>query len=160
VSKPFINLDEVQMEVDEHGPFKSSYGVISDHIGAKKLGYSLAVVPPGGKVCPYHSHHVGEEMFFILEGTGTLRFGAHEYPLRKHDVIACPPGGKEVAHQIINTGTTDLKYFCLGTREPHEVCEYPDSNKVGVYLGDEGKRYFRHLFKIDQAVDYFEGEDN
>ena len=25
---------------------------------------------------------------------------------RKHDVIACPTGGKDVAHQIINTGTT------------------------------------------------------
>jgi uncharacterized cupin superfamily protein len=36
-------------------------------------------------------------MFLILEGEGELRFGDKRYPIRKHDVIACPPGGPEVA---------------------------------------------------------------
>lgn len=159
VTKPIINLDELTFESHEHGPFRASYGVISDRIGAQKLGYNLTVVPPGGKVCPFHNHHSAEEMFLIFEGEGTLRFGDQTYPVKRHDVIACPPGKRDVAHQIINTGTAELKYLALSTREPNDVCEYPDSNKVGVYSGPEGKRHFRHLFKIDSAVEYFEGED-
>ncbi len=43
-------------------------------------------------------------MFLILEGE--LRFGNERFAIRKHEVIACPPGGPEGAHQIINTGET------------------------------------------------------
>lgn len=73
------------------------------------------VVPPGKFQCPFHNHHGEEEMFLIIEGEGELRFGDRRYPIRKHDVIACPPGGPEVAHQIINTGTTAMRYLALST---------------------------------------------
>lgn len=152
-SRPLINLDELELSEQERGElYRERYGPISDKIGARKLGYSLSIVPPGKRICPYHNHHVQEEMFLVLEGTGTLRFGGREYPLRANDVIACPPGGREVAHQIINTGSTDLKVFCLSTTERPDVCEYPDSDKVGVF-GE-----FRKLFKAEHAVDYWEGE--
>lgn len=157
-AKPVINLDELEMQSHADGPFVGRYGEISRRIGAQRLGYSLTICPPGKRVCPFHNHHVGEEMFMILEGEGTLRFGDKEYPLRQHDVIACPAGQRDVAHQIINTGTIDLKYLAVSTNEAHDICEYPDSNKVGVYVGEFGKRHLRKLFRIDQAVDYFDGE--
>ena len=156
--KPMINLDELTFLSHEDGPFKGQYADISGRIGAQKLGYSLTVVEPGKKVCPFHNHHVNEEMFFVLEGTGLLRFGDREYPLRPGDVIACPPGKRDVAHQIINTGTMELRYFALSTRERHEICEYPDSNKVGVAVGEEGKRDLRLIFRSEEAVDYFDRE--
>jgi uncharacterized cupin superfamily protein len=155
--KPILNLDELTFESEESGKFQQKWGVISDKIGAKRLGYNLTIVPPGKSACPFHNHHHEEEMFFILEGTGTLRFGDKEYPLRAHDVIACPTGGRETAHQILNTGNSDLKYLSLSTRESLEICEYPDSNKVGVFAGPQEKR-IRLLFKIDQSVDYYDGE--
>ena len=65
-------------------------------------------MPPGKVQCPFHNHHAEEEMFFILEGEGELRFGAERYPLRKNDIIACPPGGPDVAHQIINKTTVPI----------------------------------------------------
>jgi hypothetical protein len=34
-----------------------------------------------------------------------VRIGPDTYPLRPGDVVASSPGGPEVAHQIINTGT-------------------------------------------------------
>ena len=40
-----------------------------------------------------------------------------------------------------------------------EVCEYPDSNKVGIFVGEIGKRY-RKLFVADQDVPYAHGETN
>ena len=156
--KPVINLDELEFESHADGPFQGKYAVIAERIGAKKLGYNLTICPPGKKVCPFHNHRVDEEMFFVLEGEGLLRFGDQEYPLRKHDVIACPPGGRDVAHQIVNTGTTDLKYLALSTMAHCEVCEYPDSNKVGVYTGRQGARDLRLMFRAEQSVDYFDRE--
>lgn len=157
--KPFLNLDELtDFEEKQHGDFQERYAPISEKIGAEKLGYSLTIVPPGKKICPFHNHRVNEEMFLILEGEGTLRFGDQEYPLRKHDIIACPPGGREVAHQIINTGSSDIKYLCLSTNEPVDVCEYPDSNKMLSMVGEPGERAFRHIARMDEPVDYFEGE--
>jgi uncharacterized cupin superfamily protein len=156
--KPVINLDELDMVLEEDGPFQGRYGVIGERIGAQKLGYNLTVCPPGKKVCPFHNHRVDEEMFLILEGEGLLRFGDKEYPLRKHDVVACPPGGRDVAHQIVNTGKTDLKYLALSTMAHSEVCEYPDSNKVGIYVGKHGARDLRLMFRAEQSVDYFDRE--
>jgi len=157
--KPVINLDELQMESAEPaGPFAQSWGVISDRIGAQLLGYNLTVVPPGKRACPFHNHHVNEEMFFILEGEGLLRFGDKEYPLRPFDVVACPPGGREVAHQIVNTGERDLKYLALSTKERTEVCEYPDSDKIGVTVGEWGNLDLRAMFKAQTTVDYNDGE--
>lgn len=156
--KPVINLDELEMQAHADGKFVGRYGEISKRIGAQRLGYSLTICPPGKQVCPFHNHHFTEEMFMILEGEGTLRFGDQEYPLRKHDVIACPPGKRDVAHQIINTGTTDLKYLAMSTNDEHDICEYPDSDKVGVFVGKFGDRHLRKMFRINTAVDYFDGE--
>ena len=38
--KPILNLDEVTFDdIEDNGYFTSKRGQISDHIGAKKLGY-------------------------------------------------------------------------------------------------------------------------
>ena len=95
---------------------------------------------------------------FILEGTGRLRFGEKEYPLKKGDFVACPPGGRDVAHQIINTGISDLKYIALSTMIDEEVAEYPDSNKVGIFIGNDEKSRYRKIFIADHDVPYAQGE--
>lgn len=156
--KPVVNLDELEFVSRADGPFAQKHGGIGDKIGARKLGCNLTVVPPGKRAFPCHNHQINEELFFILEGTGVLRFGQQEYPLRPHDVISCPPGGRAVAHQIVNTGETELKYLALSTMEPHDIVEYPDSNKVGVYVGKWGARELRLLFRAEHAVDYFDRE--
>lgn len=155
---PVLNLEALEY-VDDVGPgFAHRYAVVGERIGAQKLGYSVTVLTPGNKVCPFHNHRHDEEMFFVLEGTGTLRFGDRTYPLRAGDFIACPPGGRDVAHQIINTGKAELRYLCISTREPIDVCEYPDSDKVGVYVGKPGARDLRLILRAGATVDYFDGE--
>ena len=157
--KPFMNLDEVAFDdVEENGLYTSSRGQISDLIGAKKLGYNLSVLPPGKAQCPFHCHHGEEEMFMILEGTGELRFGDQRYPIRPHDVIACPPGGPDVAHQIINTGSTTMRYLALSTLVEVEACEYPDSQKVLVVAGPRGDRRLRKMVRAENTVDYYDRE--
>lgn len=157
--KPLINLDELELEHSASGSFEQKYGLIAEKIGARKLGYNLTIVPPGKKSVPFHNHHNNEEMFFILEGTGTLRFGAGEHAVRENDVIACPPGGPEVAHQFINTGKVDLKYLAVSTMESVEVAEFPDSKKIVCSVGREWPRKIRHVTRHDQAVDYMDGEE-
>ncbi len=154
---PVINLDAVVFDdVEENVRYTSRRALFSESIGARLLGYNLTVVPPGKAQCPFHAHRAEEEMFLILEGCGTLRFGEATYPLRAHDVIACPTGGPEVAHQIINTGDVDLLYLAVSTLAQVEICEYPDSNKISVYSpGDLG---LRHVFSKADEVDYYAGE--
>ena len=157
--KPIMNLDEVVFDdVEENGFYTSSRGQISDRIGARKLGYNLSVLPPGKAQCPFHNHHGEEEMFLILEGTGELRFGDQRYPIRQHDVIACPPGGPAVAHQIINTGKTTMRYLALSTLVEIEACEYPDSQKVLIAAGPRGARGLRLMVRAENTVDYYDRE--
>lgn len=157
--KPVMNLDEAVFDdVEENGRYTSSRATISDHIGARNLGYNLTVLPPGKVQCPFHNHHGEEEMFLILEGEGELRFGQARYPIRKHDVIACPPGGPEVAHQIINTGAMEMRYLALSTLVEVEACEYPDSGKVSVVSGKRGDKGLRKIFRAEDTVDYYDRE--
>lgn len=158
--KPVINLDDVEFDdVEENGLYTSSRALFSRHIGARKLGYNLTVLPPGKAQCPFHCHHGEEEMFLILEGEGELRFGDTRYPIRKHDVIACPTGGPEVAHQIINTGTTTMRYLALSNLVDIEACEYPDSGKVLILAEHDGEPRLRKMFRAESAVGYYDREN-
>lgn len=159
MQKPFVNLDEVQFDdVEENGLYTSKRALFSAAIGARKLGYNLTELPPGSSQCPFHAHREEEEMFLILEGEGELRFGEQRYKIRKLDVVACPTGGAEVAHQIINTGRTPLRYLSLSTMSSTEVCEYPDSQKIGVFAGTSLTSGLRKLFRAESGVDYYDRE--
>ncbi|MGH8306727.1 MAG: cupin domain-containing protein [Gammaproteobacteria bacterium] len=166
---PIINLADlkiqsVSLERAPKGKNATDYdirwGEISTRIGAQKLGYNLTVVAPGKRNCPFHSHRVEEEMFFILDGEGELRFGEKRYPLKPGDMIACPPGGPEVAHQIINNGNVEMRYLAVSTLAGVEICDYPDSGKFGVFEdapSDKDQR-FRFLSRMEKSLDYWDGE--
>ena len=157
--KPFVNLDDVEFtDIEDNGVYTSRRAQFSAAIGARKLGYNLTVLPPGKTQCPFHAHRGEEEMFLVLEGEGELRFGEQRYRIRKHDVIACPTGGPEVAHHIINTGSTDLRYLSLSNLEKVEVCEYPDSNKIGIYADEAGTPPLRKMFRAEINVEYYDRE--
>lgn len=159
MSLPFANLDEVEFtDIEENGFYTSRRAEFSEDIGARKLGYNLTELPPGKAQCPFHSHREVEEMFLILEGEGELRFGEQRFRIRRHDVIACPTGGPEVAHQIINTDDCVLRYLSLSTVSSTEVCEYPDSNKVGVFANQSDSPRFRKIFRSEATVDYYDRE--
>lgn len=153
--KPLMNLDEAQFDdVEDNGLYTSRRASIGRHIGARQLGYNLTVLPPGKAQCPFHSHHGEEEMFFIIEGSGELRFGDQRHPLRANDVVACPTGGAEVAHQIVNTGSTPLRYLAVSTVAALDACEYPDSQKVSV----RSRGRLSRMFRAETGVDYYDRE--
>lgn len=155
---PFlINLDELPWQPSGRGTFRSDDKWVSDSLNAQKLSYIVTRLEPGMRSCPFHFHHAIEELFFVLEGTGRLRYGDEERRLRPGDFISCPPG-PESAHQLINDGSEPLVYLAISTQEPLEVCEYPDSGKILMSTKDaEGQRK-SHIFQKDATVDYYEGE--
>ncbi|MCE9572779.1 MAG: cupin domain-containing protein [Deltaproteobacteria bacterium] len=162
--KPVIHVDDVPLEAHTHGDrFATRDGSVGEHIGARLLGCSVTAVPPGKRAYPFHCHHVNEELFVILDGTGVLRHGANEHPVRAGSVIATPPGGPETAHQLINTGDVDLRYLAISTMIAGDVVEYPDSGKVAVYVGsapggDRSKRTFTYRGRLTAPADYWDGE--
>lgn len=162
--QPVINVDDLTLSKQEQGEsFEGETGSMASKIGAQKLGCRLTVVPAGKKASPFHSHHANEELFFILEGTGTYRFGEETYPVRAGDLLAAPAGGAEHAHQIINSSDAPLKYLALSTMIEPDVMEYPDSNKFGAFAGSApgGAREQRTLSifaPYEAAVGYWEGE--
>lgn len=157
--RPFVNLDDVEFDdIEDNGYYTSKRALFSKSIGARKLGYNLTELPPGKAQCPFHSHREEEEMFLVLEGQGELRFGDQRFKIRKHDVIACPTGDAAVAHQIINTGTVPLRYLALSNLSDTEICEYPDSNKVGVFVAASDTPGLRKLFRGEASVDYYDRE--
>jgi uncharacterized cupin superfamily protein len=154
ISTRVVNLDELELEKFEIGErFASDSARIGPLVGAKDLGYSYDVVPPGKCSCPFHSHRGQEEMFFIVKGSGTLRYGDETRAVRAGDVICCPTGGPETAHQIINDSGEELAYLSVSTMTYPEICEYPDSGKVMAF--GEG---IRHMTRASDDIDYWEGE--
>lgn len=160
--KHVINLRDVELE-KINTPEGSSFGGerrrVGAQIGAQKLGYSFFYVPPGMTAFPYHNHVGNEEMIYIIEGDGILRLGKDELAVSAETVIACPPG--DFPHQLINTGSRELRYLVVSTMAYPDISEYPDSNKIGAYATSAGRPQsgFRALFVRDRNVNYYEGED-
>jgi uncharacterized cupin superfamily protein len=165
MSKPIINIKDVDFMDWGHGDrFAAKFGLVSRKIGARGLGYNLTVVPAGKRAFPFHSHRVNDEMFFVIEGSGEIRIGEETHPIAQGDIIACPPGGPETAHQIINNSDAELRYLAVSTTLSPEVAEYPDSDKYGVIieLGEEENgmpKMWRLMMKAESTqVDYWEDE--
>lgn len=168
--KPIVNLADVELSPLPPGlappesmaeRYAPRMGAIGARIGAQKLGYNVTALAPGKCGFPFHHHRVNEEMFFVLEGTGEVRIGDAVYPIRAGDVIACPPGGPEAAHQIANTGNVELKYLSVSTKVMPEIVEYPDSGKFGIVAEfadapGERPRAFRFVSRESESVPYWD----
>jgi uncharacterized cupin superfamily protein len=140
--KNVVNADQVEEQSRLGGEhFGAHFKVLTPamrELGGK-LGVNLMRVPPGRTTCPFHTHQLEDEVFFILSGTGVLRYGDAIISLKQGDCVSCPAGTK-TAHQIANNGDEDLVYLAIGDYNPDEVCTYPDSDKVMVRsLGRVGR---------------------
>ena len=67
------------------------------------------------------------------------------------------PGG--LAHQIVNTGKTELRYLVVSTVSPLDACEYYNPNKVLVVNGERGQKLLlRGMFRAETTVDCYARE--
>ena len=163
--KPFVNIADLEMRESRKGSrFEARAGRVGGALGMRDLGAQYIVVPPGKSGYPRHSHRNNEEMFVILEGSGTYRKGEESWPVGAGDIISALAGDASTAHQLFNTGTTDLRYIAISTRNDPDICEYPDSGKFMVASGiPAGGGMVNAEFVLrgreKPNLDYWDGED-
>ena len=85
--------------------------LVVDRADSQTSEVFLVVLEPG-EAPPLHQHDDTEQVFYILEGAGTLRIGSEkqEFAVRPADVIRIPP---TVLHSIQCTGTKPLRYLAI-----------------------------------------------
>ena len=158
-----LNIDKVSIVKRSHGErFEFEVAPAGTELESRKLGFNVTTIPPGKISFPYHAHRANEEMFFVLEGEGSVRIAGETHKIRKGDFISLPPG-PDSAHQIFNDSKAPLRYLAVSTMELPEVVEYPDSGKLGVTAGTPGGRppapgSIRHFTRVSDGGDYWEGE--
>jgi uncharacterized cupin superfamily protein len=152
------NFNDVPYQQLLREPLYDAYSArLARGTAARKLGASVDVVAPGKRSCPYHLHHAQEELFIIVEGSGTLRVADEMLPIRAGDVIFVP-AGPEYPHQIINTWSAPLKYLSISTMETPEICVYPDSGKFLAEGSLDKEARFDVIARQGAGLDYWDGE--
>ena len=165
MTRPVVNIADLEMRAIRRGTrFAASAGRIGGAVGLRDLGAQYITVPPGKTGYPFHAHRNNEEMFIILAGVGEYRFGTDTYTVGAGDVLSAVAGGPETAHQLTNTGSTDLRYFAISTRRDPDIIEYPDSGKWMVAAGiPAGGGMMGAAFVMQGRerphLDYWDGED-
>jgi uncharacterized cupin superfamily protein len=150
-----VHLDDVEIE-SEGG---ETWRALAAAAGSKEAGLGWSRLEPGRIGSPPHCHSEEEEVFVILEGSGTLelwpspvaeRRGVEreDIQLRPGHVVARPPGTK-VGHAF-RAGAEGLTMLVYGTRRPNDIAYYPRSRKI----------YWRGVGLIGrvESLEYGDGE--
>lgn len=106
-------------------------------------------IPPGKKLCPYHSHSAQWEFYHVIAGSGQVRDASGLTAVGKDDAFIFKP---DEAHQLISDGTEDLVLYVIADNPIGETCHYPDSDKWLVRSPE------RRLIR-SEALDYLDGEE-
>lgn len=123
-------------------------------IGASMLGGSVYELPPGQSNCPYHHEYGNEEWLIVLASRLTLRHPDGEDELEPGDVV-CFPEGPGGAHQLKNGSDETVRVLMLSTKHEPSVAIYPDSDKLGVWPGDDRDKL---IVRRETGVDYWDRE--
>ena len=121
-------------------------------INPQNLNFDLRQLNPGQYSAAYHFHRYAEELFLIISGSATLRTPAGLEIVTNGDLIFFEKG-ETGAHQLFNHTTEPCIYLDVRTFIGHDICEYPDSNKLFIVPTYE-------IFNKNSQVAYFDGEEN
>jgi uncharacterized cupin superfamily protein len=150
-----VHLDDVETESEGGETWKA----LAAAAGSRQAGLGWSRLEPGRTGSPPHCHSEEEEVFVILEGSGTLelwpspvaeRRGVEreDIPVRPGHVVARPPGTK-VGHAF-RAGPDGMTMLVYGTRRPNDIAYYPRSRKI----------YWRGVGLIGrvESLEYGDGE--
>jgi uncharacterized cupin superfamily protein len=121
---------------------------LSHTAGSVQSGLGHDRIPAGNLGTVPHCHSAEEEIFVVLEGSGTLLHGDEQLPVRPGHVAGFPPG-TGISHAI-RAGEGGITYLTYGTRDPNDIAYYPRSNKVAF----RGVKLIARL----ESLDYWDGE--
>jgi quercetin dioxygenase-like cupin family protein len=105
--------------------------LVSEH-GVKAAHCSACVirVAPGEKVRPAHSHPNGDEVIYVIQGSGRVLVAGEVAAVREGSAVLFPRGA---VHMLHNTGREEMKVVCffapatnLDNYTFHEGVDFPD----------------------------------
>lgn len=151
-----LNIAELEMQYDEDDPegYSVGYNRFGPSIEAVRLGATVYELPPGQSVCPYHYEYV-EEWLLVLDGDVVLRTPEGEQGLVRGDLVCFAPGPSG-AHKVSNRSEQTARVLMFSSAREPSVAVYPDSDKIGVWPGNDDDRVM--LRRADGHVDYYDGE--
>jgi quercetin dioxygenase-like cupin family protein len=104
--------------------------VSPDTLKARHCSACVITVAPGERVRPAHSHPNGEEVIYIVRGSGRVLVGTEVTAVREGTTVLFPQG---VVHMLHNTGSEEMKVVCffapptgLENYVMHEGVDFPD----------------------------------
>ncbi len=85
--------------------------LVMDRADAETSEVFIVVIEPGGSP-PLHAHHDTEQIFYIMEGVGTLYIGENQqsFAVNPGDVVHIPP---HTLHRIQCEGKQTLRYLSV-----------------------------------------------
>jgi len=127
---------------------------VAQMLGSTALMMFVYDLEPGGSSSPYH-YEYEEEWLLVINGTLVLRAADGEHTLRRGDLVCFAPG-PEGAHKVMNRSDKPARTLMFSRSRVPAVSVYPDSDKIGVWSGNEPDEL---IFKRATAVPWSEGEE-
>jgi uncharacterized cupin superfamily protein len=123
-------------------------------LGSSEYEMFVYDLEPGRSSSPYH-YEFAEEWLLVVEGTIVLRAPDGEHTLGRGDLVRFP-AGPDGAHKVMNRSDSPARTLLFSSAQVPAVSVYPDSDKIGVWSGDEANDL---IFKRGTAVEWSEGEE-
>ena len=103
-------------------------------VGLKRIGVTIARVPPGKESFIYHAHRNEEEWIYILSGRGIAEIGDAECEVETGDFLGF--GLPQQPHHLRNPFNEDLVYLMGGEADRQDVGVFPRLGKRAIRDGD------------------------
>lgn len=151
-----VNVNDVGLADDADDPdgYRAGYARLGPLLGAVRLGATVYELAAGESNCPYHYEYGNEEWLRVLAGRLTVRHPDGEDELGPGDVV-CFSEGRDGAHKLTNRGDETARLVMISTKHEPSVAVYPDSDKIGVWPGDDRDRA---MVRRESIVQYWDGE--
>jgi uncharacterized cupin superfamily protein len=98
--------------------------------GSRLTGLRHTVLPAGGEGAAPHCHSSEEELFVVLDGSGSCRIGDDDHAVVAGSVIS-RPAGTGVPHSF-RAGADGMTYLAYGTRDPGDIVFYSRTREVWI----------------------------
>ena len=142
------------VNIFEEGPFEGRLD-LGGLAGSLKTAAYLYEIAPGKASCPYHYEYV-EEWLLVVAGEATVRTPDGEQIVRPGELVRFA-AGPDGAHRMSNHGDIPLRMLILSEIRAPAVSVYPDSDKIGLWAGDDMDNEL--FFPRGTAVTWAHGED-
>lgn len=145
----------VEQEATFSHPWNSNSQISGTHlsplVGLKRVGVSLAKIPPGKESFIYHSHHREEEWIYIISGRGIAEIDGEELEVGAGDFMGFPT--PSIAHHLRNPYNEQLVYLMGGENLDIEIADFPRLGKRMLRLGENIEIYNMSDAKSFDPVD-------